>query len=108
MEHKVVFTETMLLDSPVKYLFYEEKYYFCLHDLNQILLIPDTSSSVRDHCNSGGIIKVVAPLVGKPNVLKEQTFIDILNVFSIISSGTLKKDLVKIKYLAYLFLFLLF
>lgn len=91
MEHKIVFTETMLLDSPVKYLFYEEKYYFCLYDLNQILLIPDTSSSVRDHCNSGGIIKVVAPLVGKPSVLKEQTFIDILNVFSIISSGTLKK-----------------
>lgn len=91
MEHKIVFTETMLLDIPVKYIFYEEKYYFCLYDLNQILLIPDTSSSVRDHCNSGGIIKVVAPLVGKPNVLKEQTFIDILNVFSIISSGTLKK-----------------
>ena len=91
MEYKVVFTETMLLDSPVKYLFSEEKYYFCLHDLNQILLIPDTSSSVRDHCSSGGIIKVVAPLVGKPSVLKEQTFIDILNVFSIISSGTLKK-----------------
>jgi hypothetical protein len=59
--------------------------------LNQILLIPDTSSSVRDHCNVAGIIKVVAPLVGKPNVLKEQTFIDILNVFLIISSGTLKK-----------------
>lgn len=91
MEHKVVFTETVLLDSPVKYLFYEDKYYFCLYDLNQILLIPDTSSSVRDHCNPSGIIKVVAPLVGKPNVLKEQTFIDILNIFAIISSGTLKK-----------------
>ena len=91
MEHKVVFTETVLLDNPVKYLFYEDKYYFCLHDLNQILLIPDTSSSVRDHCNPGGIIKVVAPLVGKTNVLKEQTFIDILNIFAIISSGTLKK-----------------
>jgi hypothetical protein len=84
------FTSDSILGEEVKKIFYQGKYYICLHDLNYLFKIPDSNSSVRDHCVSTGTIKVIAPLKNKKTV-KEQVFIDLNNLFLIISSGTLKK-----------------
>lgn len=84
------FTSDSILGEEIKKIFYQGKYYVCLYDLNHILKIPDSNSSVRDHCISSGVIKIVAPLKNKKTA-KEQVFIDLNNIFLILSSGTLKR-----------------
>lgn len=82
--------EFSLMGTSIRYVFYNSEYYFSGRDLNKILKIPDINSSIRDNCIPEFTIKIKAESCDS-KILREQVFINVSNIFSILSSGILKK-----------------
>jgi len=90
MDENKEIKEFLLMGTSIRYVFYNSEYYFSGRDLNKIFKIPDLNSSIRDNCIPEFTIKIKAES-SDSKILREQVFINSSNVFSILSSGILRK-----------------